>query len=406
MKTSRLFAICAMLLLVGGLASCNKKGLPKNFPEGCPNFTERAYAGDLVDAMSPGIYVFKTHEGFGDTALLAKSSDGWVYYLSNIGYINPHGTNIIGSTIYYGFYATDNDKSSFSLYGEQIRNYGKAQYYAQREFLSREAMYKGITTAAGLKDEDFNFAVKAAQGILDYPMVLSHIAYHYDTFLDEWEPTYDSTICGIPVTCYGHEGHYYFVDENWMCLYHKNYHLYSDATNHDEHRLLSYYPAGNHEETYAKIYELYGNSSPKPTWNTCVKSYRKQANEWLTNEYPRSLDGWLVKYEGEGTIHDMEVGRRFPWYAYDHVCEIDIVIENVPYADAKAYKESSAAICNHIYEDDDNPDGKTLLFKGEYDPEDPGVGFGESYYHPGYTIELNKEGTLVIKFEVIKTTIV
>ena len=92
--------------------------------------------------------------------------------------------------------------------------------------------------------------------------------------------------------------------------------------------------------------------------------------------------------------------------AYDHVCEIDIVIENVPYADAKAYKESAAAICNNIYEDDDNPDGKTLLFKGEYDPEDPGVGFGESYYHPGYTIELNKEGTLVIKFEVIKTTIV
>ncbi|MBO6026321.1 MAG: hypothetical protein J6P73_03665 [Bacteroidales bacterium] len=408
MKTAHYLLIGAVLVALSALVSCKKGGLPDNFPEGCPNFTEHAYAGDLVDAMAPGIYEFRTSEGFGDTAVLAKSTDGWVFYVDNIDFIKPNHSNFIGSWLYYGFYATDNDKSSYTLYGEIIPDFGKAQYYAQREFLSREAMYKGITTAAGCKDESFNFAIKASQGILDYPMAMSHVAYHYDTFLDEWGQTYDSTICGIPVTCYVHEGHRYFVDKNWMCLYHKNYGLYSDAVNHDEHRLLEYHPAGNHEETYAKIYELYGNSRPKPEWNTCVKDYRKQADEWLTDEYPRTLDDWFKVYQGQGTIHDMEIGRRYPWNPlFDRVCGITVVIENVPYDDAIAYKITAMSVCNEVYEDTYDPDTKTLCFKGEYDPEDiSGISFGDSYFHPGYEITLNKEGTLTIKFDVIKTTVV
>lgn len=409
MKTTRFFLIGAMAVLLSCFASCGKDGgHPKNFPEGCPNFTKHAYAGDLVDAMAPGIYEFRTREGFGDTAILAKSNDGWVFYLPNKSFIDPDHSNFIGSWLYYGFYATDNDKSSFSLYGETVKNYGKAQYYAQREFLSREAMYKGMTTPAGYDDEDLNFAIKTAEGILDYPLVMSHIAYHYDTFLDEWEPSCDTTICGIPVTCYGHEGHYYYVDENWMCLYHKNYHLYSDAVNHDEHRLLEFHPAGNHEETYAKIYELYGNSYPKPEWNTCIRNYRKQANEWLTDEYPRTLDGWFKVYQGEGTIHDMEIGRRYPWNPlYDRVCDIIVVIEHVSYDDAIAYKNTAQGICNIIHDEVYDPTEGTFRFSGEYDPEDiSGISFGDSYFHPGYEITLNKEGTMKIDFEVIKTTVV
>ena len=408
MKTTRFFLIGAMAVLLSVFASCGKDGgHPKNFPEGCPNFTKHAYAGDLVDAMAPGIYEFILSETFGKTAVLAKSTDGGVFWLEDIDYIAPDHTNIIGSAIYYGFYATDNKTSAFSLFGETIDGYGKAQYYTQNEFLDRTALYKGISNAAGEGgDLPYNLALKASEGILNTVMVMSHRAYNYDTFLDEWGQVYDTTICGIPVTHYSNEGHHFYVDEHWQCLYYVNHHMLNSVTGTVEHQLMHYYPAGTFEETYAKIYELYGPSLPKPEWNTCIKGYRKQADEWLTDEYPRSLDGWLKVYHGQGTIHDMEIGRRFTWGAHDHVCGITIKIENVPFADAMVYKNEAAGVCNEIYEDDSDANQGILHFKGEYDPEDPPVGFGEPYYHPGYEIELNKEGTLVIDFEVIKTIVV
>lgn len=406
MKNFRFLLLIGFIASMSLFVSCGKDGgHPSNFPEGCPNFTKHAYAGDLVDAMAPGIYEFKLSETWGHSAVLAKSTDGGVFWLKDIEFIDPDHTNIIGSAIYYGFYATDNKTSSFSLFGEKT-NDGKIQYYTQNEFLDRTAMYKGITLAAGEEgDPPYNFGVKAAEGILNTIMVMSRRAYNYDTFLDEWGQVYDTTICGIPVTHYYNEGHHFFVDEHWQCLYYINRNMHNSETGHVAHELLHYYPAGTFEETYAKIYELYGLSTPKPEWNTCVRGYHKQADEWLTDEYPRSLDNWFKVYHGQGTIHDMEIGRRYTWLAHDHVCDITVKIENVPYADAYAYKEDAKSICNEIYEDTyDNH--TTLLFKGEYDPEDPGVSFGESYYHPGYEISLNKESTLIIKFSVIKTTVV
>ena len=406
MKNFRFLLLIGVIASMSLYVSCGKDGgHPKNFPEGCPNFTDHAYAGDLVDAMAPGIYEFRLSETFGHTAVLAKSNDGGVFWLKDIEFIDPDATNIIGSAIYYGFYATDNKTSSFSLFGEKTID-GKIQYYTQNEFLDRTAMYKGITLAAGEEgDPPYNFGVKAAEGVLNTVMVMSRRAYNYDTFLDDWGQVYDTTVCGIPVTHYSNEGHHYFVDEHWQCLYHIDRNMLNSETGSVVHQLLHYYPAGTFEETYAKIYELYGPSVPKPEWKTCVRGYHKQADEWLTDEYPRSLDEWFKVYHGQGTIHDMEIGRRYTWWAHDHVCDITVKIENVPYADAYNYKEEAKSICNEVYEDTyDNQ--TTLHFKGEYDPEDPGVGFGEPYYHPGYEIILNKEGTLIIKFDVIKTIFV
>lgn len=409
MKTTRFFLIGAMAVLLSCFASCGKDGHPSNFPEGCPNFTKHAYAGDLVDAMAPGIYEFKLSETWGHSAVLAKSTDGGVFWLKDVDYIAPDHTNIIGSAIYFGFYATDNKTSAFSLFGE-VTNDGKIQYYDQHEFLDRTAMYKGIGNAAGEEgDPPYNFGLKASEGVLNTVMVMSRRAYNYDTFLDEWGEVYDTVICGIPVTHYSNEGHHFYVDEHWQCLYYVNYNMLNSVTNHVEHQLLHYYPAGTFEETYAKIYELYGPSLPKPEWNTCIKGYRKQADEWLTDEYPRSLDGWMKVYHGQGTIHDMEIGRRYTWMAHDHVCGITVKIENVPYEDAFAYTEDAMSICNVIDEHDTYFDAQQgiLHFEGEYDPEDiSGIQFDDFYYHPGYEIDLNKDGTLTIKFDVIKTTVV
>ena len=103
----------------------------------------------------------------------------------------------------------------------------------------------------------------------------------------------------------------------------------------------------------------------------------------------------------------MEIGRRYTWRAHDHVCGVTVKIENVPYADAYNYKEEAKSICNEIWEDIYDATQGILHFKGEYDPEDvAGISFGDSYYHPGYEMNLNKEGTMTIEFEVIKTTIV
>lgn len=408
MKKLHLLLCISMMAAISLFASCKTDKLPDNFPEGCPNFTDKAYAGDLLDAMAAGIYEFKLSETWGKSAVLAKSTDGGVFWLPEVDYINPDHSNFIGTTLYLGFYAVDNDKSCYSLYGEIIGDQGKAQYYDQREFLDRKAMIKGITTPAGEEDERFNYAINAADGILDYPMAMSHIAYHYDTFLDSWGATYDTTICNIPVTCYSQDGHYYYVDKNWMCLYHVNYHMLNSETNHTVHELLRYTEAGTFEETYAKIYELYGLSSPKPEWNTCIKSYRKQANEWLTEEYPRSLDDWFKVYTGSGTIHDMSIGRLARWSPqFDLVSSITVRIENVSYADAMSYKGSAQSVCDEIVRDECDANAGTINFKGSLENVDiTGLSFGDSYFHPGYEITLNEEGTLVIQFDVIKTTIV
>ena len=408
MKNARLFLFIGLVTSMSLFVSCGKDGnYPKNFPEGCPNFTDHAYAGDLLDAMAPGIYEFYTAENWGEISVLAKSSDGWVFWLPKVDYIAPEHSNFIGNVCYLGFYAVDNDKSCYSLYGETT-NQGKAQYYDQREFLDRKAMIKGITTPAGLSDERFNFAINTADGILDYLMALGHVAYHYDTFLDEWGETYDTTICNIPVTCYYHERHRYFVDKNWMCLYHIFYGQYNDVTDHVVHELIAFTEAGDHEQTYAKIFEKYGNSIPKPEWSNCIRSYRKQANEWLTDEYPRTLDTWFKVYHGTGTIHDMSISRRIKWSPqFDLVCTITVRIEGVSYVDGLQYMGEAASVCDNIvYNELDESQG-TIHFEGSLENVDiSGVSFGDSYFHPGYEITLNKEGTLVIVFDVIKTFIV
>ena len=408
MKNIRFFLLIGIIASLCLFVSCGKDGgHPKNFPEGCPNFSDHAYAGDLLDAMAPGIYEFKTAENWGEISLLAKSTDGWVFWLPQVNYIDPEHSNFIGTTLYLGFYAVDNDKSCYSLYGETTSQ-GKAQYYDQREFLDRKAMIKGITTPAGLSEERFNYAIETADGILDYLMALGHVAYHYDTFLDEWGETYDTTICNIPVTCYYHESHRYYVDKNWMCLYHIFYGQYNSVTNHTVHELIAFTEAGDHEQTYAKIYEKYGYSSPKPEWKNCIRSYQKQADEWLIDEYPRSLDSWFKVYQGSGTIHDMAIGRLAKWSPqFDLVSTIKVRIENVSFEDAKAYKSDAASVCdNIIYNDLDEAQG-TLHFEGTLEDVDiTGLSFGDAYFHPGYEITLNSQGTLVIEFTVIKTYIV
>lgn len=406
-KQTLLLCVCS-LAFFGFFTACKTDKLPDNFPVGCPNFTDHAYAGDLFEAMAPGIYEYRLSETWGKTAILAKSTDDWVFWLPEVDYIDPDHSNFIGNVLYLGFYAVDNDKSCYTLYGETVGGYGKAQYYDQRDFLDRTAMIKGITTPAGEPEERFNYALTTADGILQNAMALSHIAYHYDTFLDSWDPTYDTTICNIPVTCYKHEGHLFYVDANWMCLYYINRHMLNSVTNETVLELIGFTEAGNHEETYAKIYEKYGYSVPKPEWNSCIKSYRKQADEWLTDEYPRSLDVWFKVFHGNGTIHDMAIGRRATWSPqFDRVCGITVRIENVSYVDGLQYKNEAASVCDDIVKDLCDEISGTIDFKGSFENVDlSAYTFGDHYFHPGYEITLNTEGTLVIQFDVINTMIV
>ena len=384
-------------------ASCRKDGShPKNYPVGCPDLYNHNYAGDVIDAMAPGIYVFRTMEEGGDTCLLAKSTDGGVFYLDDIHNL---GGNFIGNVIYYHFYGTDNVNSAYSFYGEKFNDGSRRYYYKQDEFLDRTAMFRGIKNITGISETDVeNFAKKIADKVYEIPMALCRFAPKNDTFLDKWNPTSDTVVCGIPVTCYSKDGEYYYVDENWMCLYFFNYHAYSSVTGHEEHELVRFEEAGTFEETYHKIYDMYGYSQPAPTMQDCIETYRKQANEWLTDKYPRSIDGMFDKYTGQGTIHDMEIGRRAKWSAdYDIVCAINVKIENASYDDVVAYKELTKGHCNDISDDECNPTEGTVFFRGSF--EEPETS-GDFYFHPAYEVTLRKDGVLEIEFDIVKVIFV
>lgn len=400
--------LCTLVVL-SLFSSCRKEGNhPANYPEGCPNYTDgHNYAGDMISAMSPGIYVFRTSDDFGECLLLAKGTDGSAFYLDNI---NNLGGNFVGNWLYYHFYATDNDRSAYTLLAERFENEDRAYYYKQDEFLDRADMFKGIKdlTAATTIDDTENFAMKVAEMVYKYPLALCRYAPHYDSFLDEWEPSFDTLVCGIPVTCYHRDGYYYYVDKDWMCLYKVNKHMLNSVTGETEFELVRYEEAGNFEETYHKIYEMYGVTQPAPTLGSCLKWYRKQANEWLTDEYPRSLDHWFDRYTGQGTIHDMEIIRRAAWETnFDFVSEIIVKITDASYEDVVAFKELEKTHCDAISYDDFDPSTGTVHFAGSFENVDTsGLGPGDSYYHPGYEIILNEEGVLSITFDVIKTTII
>ena len=184
--------------------------------------------------------------------------------------------------------------------------------------------------------------------------------------------------------------------------------MLNSVTGETEFELVRYEEAGNFEETYHKIYEMYGVSQPAPTFSTCLKWYRKQADEWLTDEYPRSLDNWFDKYTGQGTIHDMEIIRRAAWKPdFDFVSEIIVKITDASYEDVVAFKNLEKMHCDAINYDEYDPSTGTVHFSGSFENVDAsGLGAGDSYYHPGYEIILNEEGVLSITFDVIKTTII
>ena len=89
------------------------------------------------------------------------------------------------------------------------------------------------------------------------------------------------------------------------------------------------------------------------------------------------------------------------------MCTITVRIEGVSFNDGLQYKGEAASVCDNIvYNEFDEAQG-TIHFEGSLENVDiSGLTFGDAYFHPGYEITLNNEGTLVIVFDVIKTFIV
>lgn len=188
--------------------------------------------------------------------------------------------------------------------------------------------------------------------------------------------------------------------------------------------------AGNFMETYRKIagrYQTFSHMIGPDKMMPQTTVWRP--GQWLKDLYPDEMNTkkHVIPYTGKGDYYWFTVNRWMPTGPYvsdpypscfvDFVEYIEVYIENVSEADAKAYieKVKSEGLITNIVHDEaftETVDGKVysnIWFEGN--GQNIGEGeLGHTYFYPGYEVVYMQNGedfkTLTIKFTTNYTTIV
>jgi len=98
---------------------------------------------------------------------------------------------------------------------------------------------------------------------------------------------------------------------------------------------------GDFKDILGKLPQLDNAPSTIPGFDGLyTMTYKKYANEWLSDQYPRSLDKWIVPYTAAGPIISMEVWHDPKESAYDGWTNIYVSVTVTNHQDILDYVDS------------------------------------------------------------------
>jgi len=385
---------------------------------------------DRIKNLIPtGNYVFTKNYDTQDAEqyVLSKGSDGslMIFNMDDL----ESDASFIGSSLYVESFGDDGKNSMFWIYPDRFGkalNYKPAPTYAQFEYLSRDELIAANALVSDITNNHEKCLASMYSLLQDTyaPMITN--TYTDKKFVLKSEKT---ELYGVPCTHYSitlapgeqimlfgqpYEDAPEILQEWWLtddfiCLQLFDWGV---AFGWNKWKMDAFIPGGTMKENYATLTEAYSPLG-KCIWDDCLKSHKKTANEWLSDEYPEVLNKWLVKYQHD--ITSFEVSRR-AWVGYDNIVGINIYIKDATPEQAREYiaevrklnlatvdEDSDAALQKIIDAWDSLPDEQKALFKNEkhklsdtfieYKASDWGAtdpGLGETEIYPAYEIIYNK----------------
>lgn len=331
---------------------------------------------DQYLAMIPaGIYEFNEQNVF------VKCNDGGAFIIDKKGM--KETSNIIGNNIYNMSYGYDGNMAGYMLYHDE----GKPAYH-KYEYTSKKEML-----ANAIEHSEFlhKFYKYLEQTFCFY--MLSSTSYYGEEFKLHSE---DADLHGIPCKHYyitSDAGNYELVVGNALrsgsnvadfYISEEGFILKYTTTQADWVELVNYTPFdGNFEEGYKKVTELYGVLGAQ-SLNSCIKSYKKYANEWPASLLPSNLP-YLAKYNGKIFSYDVSYHNSDD---YNGFVSIEIVADqSTAIEEFRKYASDVKALGLCTIHDEADILGQLSLEISNWGCTSPDL--GETLIYPGYEINFS-----------------
>lgn len=289
---------------------------------------------DALKALVPaGIYTFAASDDE-NPKIFVKGTDGsaMIFYPERL----DEETNYIGNILYYNGVGDDGKNSSYMFYNDQFgerKNYEPAPSILHQEYDSRAEMLRPVTNILDLNGSEESKALSIMDWMLEglFPGARTHLLM--DELGCKLHSEGETTLNGIKCNYYyiTYEGSLplyestapeklqeWWLTDDFVCLQYKDWDNQYEQIN--TFTLISYLPAGTFEENYqtvAKNYNHWGEHKLSET----LYSHKKYGDYWLSDEYPASINNWLIKYNGKKS--SFEISRR-AWVDTDNIVNITI----------------------------------------------------------------------------------
>lgn len=296
--------------------------------------------------------------------VLSKGSDGslMIFDVDDL----ESKSSYIGSSLYVESYGDDGKNSMYWIYPDQFgsgNDYKPAPTYAKFEYLSREeliaanAMLSDITNshekclATMFSTLEKTFAPTFTNAYTDKKFMLNSektdlygvpCTHYYITL----KPGEEITLFGQPVEDIPEILQEWWLTDDFITLQLFDWGI---AFGWSKWKLDGFIKGGTMAENYAALTEAYSPFG-KCNWDDCLENHKKTANEWLSDEYPESLNNILIRYQHD--ISSFEISRR-AWLGCDNIVGITIHAKDATPEQAREYIAEVRKLGFDILEDSD-----------------------------------------------------
>ena len=339
------------------------------FPMAGKSVADYTVANDydrLKNLIPTGNYIFTLNYDTkqANQYVLSKGSDGslMIFEMDDL----ESTSSYIGSSLYVESYGDDGKNSMYWIYPDQFgesNNNKPAPTYAKFEYLSREeliaanAMISDITNShekclsAMYSTLQESFAPMIFNAYKEKKYVLSSEktdlygvpCTHYSITL---APGEQITVFGQPVEDVPEILQEWWLTDDFITLQLFDWGV---AFGWNKWKMDGFIEGGTMAENYAKITEAYSPFG-KCNWNECLENHKKNANEWLSDEYPEALNSVFIKYEHD--ISFFEVSRR-AWLGCDNIVGFTIHAKDATPEDVREYIAAVRKLGFTVREDSD-----------------------------------------------------